>query len=399
LQRVGKLKNKRYDRGMRYSCFLFLGILAFAFLPQGVFAYEVKVAPDVSITENYVSDTNLYLASLHTWFNATQQKDVVSASYDQTIGGTIFGDVTLLGKNIALTGETFDDVRIIADTITVSGVINKDLVVVARHVIIEPDAIVNGDTLILAHIVDAQGQFLGQSQITASRINIAGSIVGPTTLTGTKIHFVSGAKVLSDISYFSPQRATIESGADIQKQLNFNQVESIKQNDVVKRIFFAFVSFWAIIKLIATLFVIFVLTHLFRIFLQRIIDSVQDKKISTCALGLISVIVIPLLTVILFGTLVLIPVSIIVGSIFVIMIILLPAMSAIIGASFYQKYVQKQTKLSVNFNISALMLLFLTLLGFIPYIGDILVYIMYALSLGAMVRYFYEQVRRRKLNL
>jgi ACR3 family arsenite efflux pump ArsB len=65
----------------------------------------------------------------------------------------------------------------------------------------------------------------------------------------------------------------------IQKQLNFNQIESIKQNDVVKRLFFAFVSFWAIIKLIATLFVIFILTHLFRVFSQRVSDIVDEKKV------------------------------------------------------------------------------------------------------------------------
>jgi hypothetical protein len=323
----------------------------------------------------------------------------VSVSFDQIIGGTIFGDVTLLGKNIALTGESFDDVRTVADTVTVSGVINKDLIIIARNVVIEPGAIINGDTLILAHTVDAQGQFLGQSQITASRISIAGSIVGPTTLTGSKITFTSSSKVLSDLSYFSPQRATIEPNAEIQKQLNFNQVESIKQNEVVKRLFFGFVSFWAIIKLIATLFVIFVLTHLFRVFVQRIIDAVRNKKIETFGIGVASVIGIPLLIVILFGSLVLIPVSIIVGCIFLIMLILLPAMSAIIGASFYQMYIQKQNKLTADFNVSALMLVLLTFVGFIPYVGSLIVYALYFIALGAMVRYLYEQVRRKNVKL
>jgi hypothetical protein len=384
---------------MKYQYLILTIVLAFLFAPQSSFAYEVKVAPDISISENYISDTNLYLASLHTWFNATYEKDVVSVSFDQIIGGTIFGDVTLLGKNIALTGESFDDVRTVADTVTVSGVINKDLIIIARNVVIEPGAIINGDTLILAHTVDAQGQFLGQSQITASRISIAGSIVGPTTLTGSKITFTSSSKVLSDLSYFSPQRATIEPNAEIQKQLNFNQVESIKQNEVVKRLFFGFVSFWAIIKLIATLFVIFVLTHLFRVFVQRIIDAVRNKKIETFGIGVASVIGIPLLIVILFGSLVLIPVSIIVGCIFLIMLILLPAMSAIIGASFYQMYIQKQNKLTADFNVSALMLVLLTFVGFIPYVGSLIVYALYFIALGAMVRYLYEQVRRKNVKL
>jgi cytoskeletal protein CcmA (bactofilin family) len=399
LNKVGKSKNKRYDRGMKYIHLIFLSAFIFVCITQSASAYEVKVQPDISIDKNFTSTENLYLASLRTAFDSTYDKDVVSASYDQTISGTIFGDVTLLGKNIVLKGESFGDVRIIADTVTISGVVNKDLIIIARKVLIAPDAIVNGDTLILAQKVDAQGQFLGQSQITASQVSISGSIVGMTTITGSKISFISGAKILSDLSYFSPQRALIEPGVEIQKQLNFNQIQSIEQNDIVKKIFFAFVSFWAIIKLTATLFVIFILTQLSRVFLQRITDIVRVKKATLLLTGIISSFAIPLLILILFGSVVLIPVSIIVAAVFVIMIILLPAMSAIITASLYQIYVQKQNKGSVDFKISALALVFLTFVGFVPYVGSFVVYLMYILSFGAMTYYLYEQVRRKRINL
>ncbi len=384
---------------MRYLYAICLSVFVFMSAHQSLDAYTVVVQPDISIDQNYVSDQNLYFASVRAWFGATYDKDVVSASYDQTIGGTIFGDMTLLGKNIVLQGESFGDVRMIADTVTVSGVVNKDLILIARHVVLAPGAIINGDTLILAHTVETHGQFLGKSQITASQIDITGSIVGPTTLTGSKISFLPGAKVVSDISYFSPQRAIVAPGVEIQKELNFNQIESIQQNDVVKRLFFAFISFWAIIKLIATLFVIFILTQLFRLFLQRIIDTVRVKKLRLFVTGIVSLIFIPLLIAILFATLVLIPVSIIALALFLIMIILLPAMSAIITASLYQTYVQKQPKVTASFNMSALSLVLLTFVGFVPYVGSTLVYLIYILAFGAMTQYLYEQVRRKKITI
>lgn len=384
---------------MKYTYFMFLSMFAFLCATQNAFAYDVKVQPDISIDKNFISTGNLYLASLRTSFDSTYDNDVVSASYDQTISGTIFGDVTLLGKNIVLKGESFGDVRIIADTVTISGVVNKDLIIIARKVLVAPDAIVNGDTLILAQKVDAQGQFLGQSQITASQVVMSGSIIGMTTITGSKISFTSGAKILSDLSYFSPQRAVVEPGVEVQKQLNFNQIQSIEQNDIVKKIFFAFISFWAIIKLTATLFVIFILTQLSRVFLQRIVDIVRVKKASLFVTGIISSFTIPLFILILFGSVVLIPVSIIVAAVFVVMIILLPAMNAIIVASLYQTYVQKQTKIIVDFKISALALVALTFIGFVPYIGSTVTYLLYIVSLGAMTYYLYEQVRRKRINL
>jgi hypothetical protein len=74
-------------------------------------------------------------------------------------------------------------------------------------------------------------------------------------------------------------------------------------------------------------------------------------------------------------------------------------MGAIILSSFYQTYLQKKTKITVDFNLSTLMLLVLTIVGFVPYIGDILVYILYFISFGAMTRYLYEQIRWRKMKL
>jgi hypothetical protein len=61
----------------------------------------------------------------------------------------------------------------------------------------------------LGNVVTINGQFLGESQITASRISVGGEIVGPTTLTGTKTYFNTGSKIVSELSYFSPQRAII----------------------------------------------------------------------------------------------------------------------------------------------------------------------------------------------
>jgi hypothetical protein len=113
--------------------------------------------------------------------------------------------------------------------------------------------------------------------------------------------------------------------------------------------------------------------------------------------GASSFILIPILSIILFGSLVLIPVSVMVVCIFVIMIMLLPAMSAIVLTVLYQTYIQKENKTGVDFNVSALALTMLTFIGFIPYIGGPIVYILFAF--GAMTRYLYEVIRRKNLKL
>ena len=384
---------------MKAKSYLFLLILlTLCTTPFVTEAFELKVDPDISITEETeLTNQNLYMAGLRTWFDTTHEKDIVSLAWEQVVGGTIFGDVFLFGDSVSLTGEYFDDVRVVANTVFVSGVTDQDLIITARTIVLEESAIVNGNTLLLANSVFVKGQILGQTQITANNVEISGSISAPSTITAQKLSLTNTARIVSEISYFSPQRALIDSGATIQRELNFNQVESITQNDVIKKVFFAFVSFWSIIKLIATLFMIFILTQLFRVFSQRIIDIVYVQKFYSILIGLACAIGIPILIFVLFASLVLIPVAFILIFVFGTILIILPAISAIIIASVYQRYVQKIQKVTVDFNMSALAFILFTFVGFLPFIGGFVTYMLYLASIGAVYTYIYEQVRRKRV--
>ncbi len=377
---------------------IFIFFLCVFILPFSVSAYDLRVSPEVIIDKEYNSDSNLYLASFRTWFNAEEyKKDIVSVSLNQVIQATTTGDVLLLGKKIKLTGNSVGDNRIIADTVYVSGYTQKDLIIIARHVVFEPTSKLEGDTLVLAHTAELSGEFLGKTQITASKIFLSGSIAGSTTLTGTKIFLNNGTKIYNNLSYFSPQKAYINQGVEVKNQIYFNQIESIKQNDVIKRLFFIFVSFWALIKLIATLFVLFLLTHLFKLPLQKMIEGINKKIIKTAGIGLMSMIIIPIIGLVLFGSLILIPVSIIVFSLYITLLMILPSVSAILGAYFYQKHIKKQEKISIEFLPPALILLGLTIINFVPYIGGMVIYSLYIISFGAIMTYLFSLIRWRKI--
>lgn len=380
------------------AIFLSITTLSLCF-PVFVSAYELKIAPDVSILESFETEENVYIAGFKTFFDATLMTDMVSVAANQTINGTIFGDVTLVGGAVSVGGEMFDDTRIIANSVTINGITNRDLVIVANHVTIQDDAIINGDMLILANSVTSSGQFLGATQITANSIFIDGNIVETATYTSQRLTFGSRARVSSDIAYFSPVHAVIQDGAQIEQSLTFNQIDSIRQNDVVQKFFLGLMGFWSIIKMVATLFVIFILTQIFRVFTQRIVDVVNQQKLLILPIGFLSLILLPLLIALLFATVVLIPVSIILGLMFAIIIILLPALSAVLLASLYQKIIQKKQKPTVQFGISALMLLLLTFIMFIPKIGKIVVYGLYVATFGAVIYDQYIHIRRKKIKL
>jgi len=382
---------------MKY--FLLSTILCLSLAPLTSLAYELRVHPDITISEDYISEENLYLVGITTNFNTTHEEDVVSVSLDQTIEGTVFGDVTLVGNDILVSGEVFGDTRILANQVTITGVVNKDLVIIANNVVISDNAIINGDLLVLSNSIYLGGQYLGQNKVTANTIAVHGEIVGSTAMTGQRITFNSGSRVVSEISYFSPQRAYVESGSSIEQAPNFNQIESIGENDMVKRVFFSFISFWYIIKLVATFFVILILTQLFKIFSQRVSDTLLEKKWSVLVTGFFATILFPILIIVLFSSLVFIPISIILAFAFGTLLILLPAMTAILIGQIYQVYVLKKSRPEVNFNISVLTLIILTFFAFIPYIGSAFVYLAYLGAFGSMIQYLYGQIRRKKIKL
>lgn len=371
-------------------------ILGLFLVPMITSAFTLKTAPDVYLDNDYFIEDNLYILSGNLDFNKTIDEDVFIISGNSNIKGAIFGDLQTISVKNFLNGEVFGDARLIGGETIITGNTNKDLLVISAKVKTEKDSILNGKTLIVGGQVHLDGQVLDDLKIIAGNVYINAEILGDLEITSQNITVGDGADIKGEFLYFAPQRAEIKSGARISNRPVYNQIEAIKENSFIKTTVLNFISFWTVIKFLANLILAFILVFIFKVFAHRV-SLLATKKLGISVLvGLLSLILIPVIIVILFASLFGIPIAVIILLIYLVLMILTPSVSGIILGYFMQKKFNKGKKLEINYNFTALGIIILTFLFFIPYLGSVLKLFFLVISMGAMVVYYYELIIKRK---
>jgi cytoskeletal protein CcmA (bactofilin family) len=371
-------------------------IFSLTFLPSVSNAFSVRSGPEVKVSTEEIIEDNLYLLGGRVDFDKTFDEDIVSVSGNSKISGVVFGDLLNISGDTILDGEFFGDTRVAGGEVTISGNTNKDLVVVARKVTITEDAILNGKTMLVAGEVDFRGEALSDVKIIAGKVSLNGKILSDIEVTTQDIHIGPQAEFIGQLSYFSPEKASIDSGANIQKTPVYNQTESIGDNDIIKRAVLNFISFWTIVKFLATLFTAFILIFVFRKLSQRVAVNSTKHPFKSLSIGVLSLILAPIFAIVLFASLFALPLSIMILLAYFITLLLVPAASGIIVGYWINQISHKKQKVEVDFNSTTLGIILLTFLFFIPILGSILKIVLLPLSFGALVIYYFENLTFKK---
>lgn len=365
-------------------------------LPVQVEAFDFKSGAEININDESISEENVYLLAGNTDFNKIFEDDVFIASGKSFVRGTIFGDLQIISGESYLNGEVFGDSRIIGGSVEINGNTNKDLVIVSGQTFVTRDAIINGETLIFAGEAIIEGQVLDNLKITAGTVTINGEVLGDVEITAQEVNIGERANIKGDFVYFSPKRASVESGAQIIDKLNYNQIERIDENELVKRTVLNFVNFWTVIKFLAALFTAFILVYVFRMFSQRTSDIAFKKYIKSFFIGLISIVLIPIAIIVLLASLFGIPLAVILFFVYSVILILTGPVAGIFSGYLLQKIFTKKKKIEVDFNFTALGIIALTFIYLIPFIGLFIKTILTVLAFGAMIVYYFELITIKK---
>lgn len=376
--------------------FLTIFALFVLILPISASAFTVQSAPDINISGDQIIEDNLYLLGGNINFDNTLDNDLVVISGQSNIKGVVFGDAQIISGSTIFSGEVFGDARILSSEVNISSNTNGDLVIIAGKVFFNENSILNGDTIIVAGEVNLQGKVLGDLKIVAGKVNIGAEISGNTEITTQKLNINSSTNVTGDFLYFSPEKANVMDGSYLGENFIYNQIESIGENEFIKRTLLSFISFWSIIKFLATLFTAFVLVFVFRVFSQKTSEIAVSQMPKAFLIGLLSILLIPIASLILFASLFALPISIIIFLIYIMVLLLTPAISGMIVGYLINKYFRKNIKLEVDFNSAALGVIVLTFVYFIPYVGGVLRTFFIFLSFGSVMLYYFDYLITRK---
>lgn len=372
-------------------------VLTVFFVPVLTLAYSMQTGSEINI-QGQTFEENLYLIGGKVSFDNQTEKDLFLVTGEGNINGSFKDDVEALLFRANFKGEYLKDVRLFGGEINLDFKTDGDLFIVGGKVNIAPDAVLNGKTFIVAGEVNINGKVFNDLKIISAKTNINGELNANSNITSQKLNIGDNAIITGNLNYFSSQKAFISNNAKINNEIRFNQIEKISENSVFKKVVLNLIIFWTVIKFLASLFIALILVFVFRVFSQRVSMISNQVPIKSFLVGVLSIFLIPIICVILFASLFAIPVSIILFFVYIILLILTASVSGIIVGFFLKKINNKENKkIEVDFNSATLGIVLLTFLSFIPWLGEILRFILIPLSFGAMMMYYFEIIMKRKV--
>lgn len=374
---------------MKKAWFIFI-ILIMPVITQAAIIRTDKTAvvnQEEKITEN------IYLVGGEPKVLGEVNSDVFALGNNVEISGIVNGDVLSAGGSLIIKGNVNGDVRVAGANVSIENNIAGDLVVIGSNVVLNESVKVGGEIILIGGNVNLKNNSDKHVRVVSGDTVISGKIFSTANITSEKINILRDAEVFGELSYFSPRQAIIEEGAKINGSVNFNKVDSIRDNGIIKHTIVSFLNFWMLFRFITTLILTFILVYIFKIFSQN--TALQSVKSfwKSLLVGLITFIFVPVVITILLISLILLPVAILLGMVYAGIFIISNAIAGIALGALLKKTFTKKKVLEVSFNTATIGVIVLTLLQFVPVAGDFTRYIFITAAFGSVWIYLYDKVR------
>ena len=310
--------------------------------------------------------------------------DVVLFGETVVIGGQISQDILSFGADIVIGGTVEGDVRIAGATLTPAAKIGGDLMAAAAEITVPADTAIGGNAWLAGDEVDLIGTVSGDVRAAAREIRIAGAVGRDVDLFAESITVASTARITGDFTYRSIGEATIEPGAEILGDVIFIRSEAPRTmiGDAL-----AGVSAFGLLFLLG----LFLLGTLQILILPETATgpAMRLGRNPWLALGLgcLILFICPIVIIVLGISIVGIPITIVLGALYVISLFIGFLVAAGALGSRGARLIGRSADLSVWTRVAAFAagLLFLAIVGFIPVLGPLAVVLATAAGLGALV--------------
>ncbi|MEY2702939.1 MAG: hypothetical protein RLY43_1577 [Bacteroidota bacterium] len=368
-------------------------ILIFFILPLISNAAIIRTDKTATINQEEVLSENVYLVGGEPTISGTVNSDVFGVGRSVNITGNVNGDVLISGGNLNIKGNVNGDVRVLGANVNVENNISGDLVVIGSTITLNENTKVSGDIILIGGNVSLKNTSDKHIRVVSGSTFVYGKILNTANITSEKIHLLKDSEVLGELSYFSPRQAIIEEGAKVNGSVSFNKVDSIRENGIAKHAIVSFLNFWMLFRFITTLILTFILVYVFKIFSQN--TALQSVKSfwKSFLIGVMTFIFVPVIITILLISLILLPVAILLGMVYAGIFIISNAIAGIALGAFLKKIFMKKNVLEVSFHTATIGVIVLTVLQFVPLVGDVTRYVFITSAFGSVWIYLYDKVR------
>ncbi len=363
-------------------------LLAF-FFPLSAFAGSLHIGDYFLKGAEKVSD-DVYVMGQTATFAGAVTGDATALSRTIFTEGDISADAFLLGESIKVLGSTGDDLRVVGERVVIDGTVGDDVVVIGSRVTIGPKAVIKGSLYAIGGSVEVQGTVVGRATVISGNLTLTGAIGGDLELWGGAVFGepakVGGDYILHNNAKNVPPLNVVITGKFIKDDLSAHKSTGFSS---------PFSGGFFSLKVLMMLVLAFALFFLARERSEEVLLEVLPNFWPRVLRGLLILIIMPLVGMLLIPSVVGIPIALILGALFFMLVLLSWGYAGVLLGAWSERILFKRSAFPLTYRPILLGVLFLSVISLIPVIGPLFHGILILAVAGSLGTLFSRFIRRR----
>ncbi len=337
-------------------------------------------AQEIPILKEY-QEENTYIVRSQKNVDTTINGDLFLVSIESDVQGTINNDLNAISANIRVQGIIGDDLRIIAGEANINAYVFNELRVISGRVTTKETTIINGKTNIIANHADIKGTFNEDVKIKADNAVINALFKENLELEGRNIEI--GPDSLIQGNLVVPEGTTLNESL-VKGEITYK--ETIIERVSIRELLMGKIVLFLIIVILAGLLHLVADKKT-----NNYIEQTSKKPLISLLIGLVSLVALTILTLVGLVSVILAPISALIILGMIALLILTPALGALLIGKQLLELIRPRREIRLEIILGGL---FLVILSFIPRFLSIIIFVLYVLFLGTIIRQVLPKRRR-----
>ena len=375
-----------------YTKYLVLPALLLVF-PVLAFGADFRTGQQPSIGASEKISENIYIAGGTVLSAGSIEKDLMVAGGTAVLSGPVLGDLFVAGGNVTVLNQIGGDLRAVGGNVVMTGDVLGDVVVAGGQIMLS-GKVIGGDVAVAGGTVRLDSEVKGDMKIAGGEIYLNAPIAGNVNIKAEKVTLGPKADIKGNLKYQAVKPVTIEEGGKVQGETVFTEIKGLNRNDKdAKKLMLGFLTFIFVAKFLMLLTGALVIGLVFRKYSKELVEKGAHNPLKELGRGVVTMIVLPILSIILMATIIGVPLGMLGLLSFVMLMVYACIVTPVFLGSVVHKWISRKQDYTVNWKTILLGVVVYCLLGLIPFLGWIAICASTAITLGAALSIKWQVAR------
>ena len=176
-------------------------------------AADIRQGSEITVGTTETVEDDLYAFGQTIAINGTVRGDLIAVGESVSVDGVVTGDVIAAARIVSIRGQVGGSVRAAGASIFVDGRVGGDIFGAGNEITVSTNGQVARDAIVAANVATLSGQVGRHVQAGSRAVTIDGRVGGNVTAQVESLSLTSRAAIDGSLTYTSPTAAQVASGA------------------------------------------------------------------------------------------------------------------------------------------------------------------------------------------